>query len=266
MTRDGVLRQNYLYRGVRHDSEIWSVLAPEWRGPRPGAEPRSLRGSHPGPPSVRHMNTTKTTETAKTTAAERPRGEAPTTTSTKGTDRRRRRRRGEPDEAATGDDRRPREADDDGRADDRSPTPPPRRRRASARAPRPSSPPASASSRSPAPGPARVAAERETLIGQIKTAARRAPSAQQISEVYGDAWHTTALVNGIFALLALLVGVVVLVRPALRRPATRPQPAWIKCGRLAGVALGVLGLLLSALMYFDLFARAAGASPPRAEA
>ncbi|MEU3974827.1 GNAT family N-acetyltransferase [Streptomyces bacillaris] len=31
MTRDGVIRQNYLYRGVRHDSEIWSVLAPEWR-------------------------------------------------------------------------------------------------------------------------------------------------------------------------------------------------------------------------------------------
>ncbi|MGW7709541.1 GNAT family N-acetyltransferase [Streptomyces sp. NPDC054771] len=31
MTRDGVLRQNYLYRGERHDSEIWSLLAPEWR-------------------------------------------------------------------------------------------------------------------------------------------------------------------------------------------------------------------------------------------
>ncbi|MER5815692.1 GNAT family N-acetyltransferase [Streptomyces californicus] len=31
MTRDGVIRQNYLYQGVRHDSEIWSVLAPEWK-------------------------------------------------------------------------------------------------------------------------------------------------------------------------------------------------------------------------------------------
>ncbi|KOV78874.1 GNAT family N-acetyltransferase [Nocardia sp. NRRL S-836] len=30
MTRDGVLRQHYLYRGVRHDMEVWSVLAPEW--------------------------------------------------------------------------------------------------------------------------------------------------------------------------------------------------------------------------------------------
>ncbi|MER7717698.1 GNAT family protein [Streptomyces flaveolus] len=30
MTRDGVLRQRYPYRGVRHDSEVWSVLAQEW--------------------------------------------------------------------------------------------------------------------------------------------------------------------------------------------------------------------------------------------
>ncbi|MFD9636939.1 RimJ/RimL family protein N-acetyltransferase, partial [Streptomyces violascens] len=25
------LRESYLYRGTRHDEEIWSVLAPEWR-------------------------------------------------------------------------------------------------------------------------------------------------------------------------------------------------------------------------------------------
>ncbi|MDW6065780.1 GNAT family protein [Streptomyces sp. FXJ1.4098] len=31
MTQDGVLRGNFLYRGKRHDIEIWSVLAPEWR-------------------------------------------------------------------------------------------------------------------------------------------------------------------------------------------------------------------------------------------
>ncbi|MEV8533651.1 GNAT family protein [Streptomyces sp. NPDC051211] len=35
MTRDGVLRQRYPYRGVRHDSEIWSILSEEWA---PGAE------------------------------------------------------------------------------------------------------------------------------------------------------------------------------------------------------------------------------------
>ncbi|MFJ8675228.1 GNAT family N-acetyltransferase [Streptomyces sp. NPDC093589] len=37
MSRDGVQRQSTPYRGVRQDTEIWSVLAPEWRAaPAPG--------------------------------------------------------------------------------------------------------------------------------------------------------------------------------------------------------------------------------------
>ncbi|MER5184124.1 GNAT family protein [Streptomyces sp. NPDC002896] len=31
MTKEGVLRESYRYRGKRHDMEVWSVLAPEWR-------------------------------------------------------------------------------------------------------------------------------------------------------------------------------------------------------------------------------------------
>ncbi|MEJ3658065.1 GNAT family protein [Actinomycetes bacterium KLBMP 9759] len=31
MTKDGVLRETYHHRGERHDVEVWSVLAPEWR-------------------------------------------------------------------------------------------------------------------------------------------------------------------------------------------------------------------------------------------
>ncbi|KPI01340.1 GCN5-related N-acetyltransferase [Actinobacteria bacterium OK074] len=31
MTKEGVLRQVHPHRGVRHDVEVWSVLAPEWR-------------------------------------------------------------------------------------------------------------------------------------------------------------------------------------------------------------------------------------------
>ncbi|WEH15130.1 GNAT family protein [Streptomyces sp. VNUA24] len=34
MVRDGVQRERYPHRGVRHDVEIWSVLAPEWRAAR----------------------------------------------------------------------------------------------------------------------------------------------------------------------------------------------------------------------------------------
>ncbi|MGW4229163.1 hypothetical protein ACWEF9_07725 [Streptomyces sp. NPDC004980] len=97
----------------------------------------------------------------------------------------------------------------------------------------------------------RVAAERETLIGQIKTSGGGS-AAQQISEIYADGWHTTALVGGLFALLALLVGAFVLVRPAFGPPAANPQPGWIRSVALAGVALGVLGILVSVGMYFDL--------------
>ncbi len=34
MTRDGVLREYYARGGRRHDIEVWSVLAPEWRAAR----------------------------------------------------------------------------------------------------------------------------------------------------------------------------------------------------------------------------------------
>ncbi|MFF5479401.1 GNAT family N-acetyltransferase [Streptomyces sp. NPDC012935] len=34
MTREGVRRESYPYRGVRHDVEVWSILAPEWREAR----------------------------------------------------------------------------------------------------------------------------------------------------------------------------------------------------------------------------------------
>lgn len=90
----------------------------------------------------------------------------------------------------------------------------------------------------------KVVAERETLIGQIKTSGTGTP-AQQISEIYGDAWHTTALVNGVFAFVALFVAVLVLVLPG--------RPAWVRAVAVAGAVLGGIGLLLSAGTYFDLF-------------
>ncbi|MEV7389236.1 MULTISPECIES: GNAT family protein [unclassified Streptomyces] len=39
MTRDGVLRENHPHRGVRTDTEVWSVLAPEWRAVRARTAP-----------------------------------------------------------------------------------------------------------------------------------------------------------------------------------------------------------------------------------
>ncbi|QTE01066.1 hypothetical protein [Streptomyces cyanogenus] len=94
-----------------------------------------------------------------------------------------------------------------------------------------------------------VASAREQLVGQLQTSST-ASVARQIKEVYGDAWHTTALWAGLFALAALVTGVVVLVRPAFGAPG-RPQAPWIRSVAWAGVSLGVLGLLLAVLKYSD---------------
>ncbi|MFJ4906257.1 hypothetical protein ACIQCR_08460 [Streptomyces sp. NPDC093249] len=91
---------------------------------------------------------------------------------------------------------------------------------------------------------ARIVAERETLVGQISTSGSGTP-AQQISEIYGDAWHSTALVNGVFAFVALFVAVLVLILPA--------RPAWVRAVAVAGAVLGAIGVIISAGIYFDLF-------------
>ncbi|MGH4034392.1 hypothetical protein ACQB60_36345 [Actinomycetota bacterium Odt1-20B] len=95
-----------------------------------------------------------------------------------------------------------------------------------------------------------VASARENLMGQLKTA-QSASVGKQVEALYGDAWHATALYAGAFALAALVVGVVVLARPAFGAPG-RPQAPWIKSVAWAGVALGVLGLLLAIAKYTDL--------------
>jgi len=90
----------------------------------------------------------------------------------------------------------------------------------------------------------KVAAERQALVGQIETSQGGTPT-EQISAIYADAWHTTALVDGIFALLALIVGVAVLTLPR--------KHGWVRAVAAAGAVLGALGLVASAGMYFDLF-------------
>lgn len=97
-----------------------------------------------------------------------------------------------------------------------------------------------------------VASARQSLIGQMHAQTSSASGvAKLLKDGYGDAWQATALWGGVFALLALVVGVVVLARPAFGAPG-RPQPAWIKSVAWGGVALGVIGLLLAVLKYTDI--------------
>ncbi|WP_413759070.1 hypothetical protein [Streptomyces sp. MMBL 11-3] len=96
-----------------------------------------------------------------------------------------------------------------------------------------------------------VAQARDSLYGQLETV-QGAPVATQVKQVYADSWNANALVAGLFALVALIVGVVVLVRPAFGDPDRLPaQSPWVKSVAWAGVALGVVGLLLAVLKYTD---------------
>lgn len=96
---------------------------------------------------------------------------------------------------------------------------------------------------------------RKELIGQIESSTsgqQGGGGGDQIDAFYSAPWHTAALLNGIFALAAVIIGGVLLGLLA-QRAETR---SWVKAVALAGVILGVLGLLVAAGMYFDLFASA----------
>ncbi|MDX2818037.1 hypothetical protein PV410_36815 [Streptomyces sp. PA03-5A] len=98
-----------------------------------------------------------------------------------------------------------------------------------------------------------VLAERRQLVGQINTSSGSA--AQQIEQIYGGPWHTTAAVNGVCALIALVVLGAVLL-------AGRNAAPWVRAVAWGGLALGALGLCVALGTWFDLF----GGLPSVAEA
>lgn len=95
-----------------------------------------------------------------------------------------------------------------------------------------------------------VVSERKSITGRLDLSQAADANAQIAAQFVGP-WHTTALVNGIFSTLALIIAVFVLALPALSTP-QRTLPAWVRSVSWAGVALGALGILLFVLMYFDL--------------
>jgi hypothetical protein len=91
---------------------------------------------------------------------------------------------------------------------------------------------------------------REELLGQISAAT--AGPGDQIAALYTSPWHTVALVNGVLALLAVVVGAITV---AVRGRAAG-TPSWVKAVALGGTVLGVIGLIVAGGMFLDLFAAA----------
>ncbi|WP_409238606.1 hypothetical protein [Streptomyces sp. PA5.6] len=95
-----------------------------------------------------------------------------------------------------------------------------------------------------------IAGARSNIMGQLETK-QSASVSDQLQAMYGDSWQATALVAGLFALSALVIGFLVLVRPAFGAPGKEPAP-WIKSVAWAGFVLGVIGLVLAIAKYSDL--------------
>lgn len=91
---------------------------------------------------------------------------------------------------------------------------------------------------------------RKEIVGQIEAAT--GGGGDQVEALYGAPWHTAALVNGIFALVAVLIGSGVLLVARVRR--ADPGQPWVTAVALGGVVLGAIGLLVAGGMYVDLFA------------
>lgn len=93
----------------------------------------------------------------------------------------------------------------------------------------------------------RVIGERETLKGQISSATATTTEAK-IEALYGNAWHMTALFNGVLSTVALLIAVFVLARPAFGAPG-RTLPAWVRSVSWAAVVVAAIGVVAFAFMY-----------------
>jgi hypothetical protein len=93
-----------------------------------------------------------------------------------------------------------------------------------------------------------VVYERQQLIGSI--ASNGKSSAQVIAAEYATPWHRVALLNGVFGIAAFLVALGVLIGGYFL--ASRPMPGWARAVAWAALALSVVGLVISGVMYFDL--------------
>ncbi|MFC6132082.1 hypothetical protein ACH4TC_03855 [Streptomyces spororaveus] len=105
-----------------------------------------------------------------------------------------------------------------------------------------------------------IVSERASLTARLELT-QAADANAQIAAQFVDPWHTTAMVNGIFSALALILATFVLALPAFSTP-ERTLPTWVRSVSWAGIGLGALGVLLFVLMYFDLLLaipKAAGA-------
>ncbi|MDV6010942.1 hypothetical protein [Haloechinothrix sp. LS1_15] len=88
---------------------------------------------------------------------------------------------------------------------------------------------------------------RQEIIGQLEATPG---GGGEIEAFYGTPWNAVAMLNGSAALLAVIIGALVL---ALTRSGSG-SGTWVKAVAVGGIVLGAIGVIVSAGMYFDWFA------------
>jgi hypothetical protein len=101
-----------------------------------------------------------------------------------------------------------------------------------------------------------VYGQRSEYLIELKTTTQ---SAQASLNAFHSNWHGQAAVAGIFAIAALLVGAGVITSPALLLSGR--TPAWVRATALGGIILGLIGLLLAILTWFNVLAAGLTAPP-----
>jgi hypothetical protein len=90
---------------------------------------------------------------------------------------------------------------------------------------------------------------RSEYVAELNT---KTQSTQASLDAFHSSWHGQAALGGIFAIAALLFGAGVLASPALLLSGR--TPGWAKATALGGLILGLIGLLLALLTWFNVLA------------
>jgi hypothetical protein len=90
---------------------------------------------------------------------------------------------------------------------------------------------------------------RAEYVAELNT---KTQSTQASLDAFHSSWHGQAALGGIFAIAALLFGAGVLASPALLL--SGKTPAWARASALGGLILGLIGLLLAILAWFNILA------------
>lgn len=104
-----------------------------------------------------------------------------------------------------------------------------------------------------------VYGSRAEYVSELKI---KTQSAQASLDAFHSSWHGQAALGGIFAIAALLFGAGVLASPALLLSGR--TPAWARATALGGLILGLIGLLLAILTWYNIIAPGLTAPPAAA--